>query len=288
MKRIRSLMVAGALDYDEFYPYLKSLEIPFQLSVKDLRSKVVREACITIAYLSHRIGNKLERFCEGLMPFLFNLIPNSAKIMSTSGIVCIRFIIQYTHGSRLIPAITYNMTSKAKDIRKATCEFLHQLLATWPTRCLEKHVGNLQEAIKKGISDADPEARTFARKAYWAFADHFKVQAECLMRTLDPSKQKLLYGEATGTMSASNSTNSLVSAYLTSNPPTNGSSNHRQQAAPARPPIIPNAMTRSFMSSNSIENLSRPLSSLAGSLRNRSKIPVLSPRNDSSRCKPVT
>ena len=44
------------------------------------------------------------------------------------------------------------------------CEFLNQLLHTWPTHILEKHIAILQEAIKKGISDADSEARSFARK----------------------------------------------------------------------------------------------------------------------------
>ena len=66
-------------------------------------------------------------------------------------------------------------------------------------------MASLQEAIKKGISDADPDARTFARKAYWGFADHFKEQAESLMSGLDPTYKRLLQGE----MSQSSSSNSL-------------------------------------------------------------------------------
>jgi CLIP-associating protein 1/2 len=38
------------------------------------------------------------------------------------------------------------------------------MLHTWSTAPLEKHVGLLQEAIRKGISDADPDARSTARK----------------------------------------------------------------------------------------------------------------------------
>ena len=79
------------------------------------------------------------------------------------------------------------------------------MLHTWPTHNLEKHVNLLQDAIKKGISDADPDARTFARKAYWGFADHFKDQADSLMAGLDPSYKRLLQGE----MSQSSSSNSL-------------------------------------------------------------------------------
>lgn len=58
LRKFRSLLLAGAADYDEFYAFLKPIEVPFQISVKDLRSQVVREACISIAYLSQRIGNK--------------------------------------------------------------------------------------------------------------------------------------------------------------------------------------------------------------------------------------
>ena len=106
---------------------------------------------------------------------------------------------------RFIPIICQQSTSKSKEIRRHICEFLDIMLHTWPTHTLEKHVAIIQEAIKKGISDADPDARTFARKAYWGFADHFKEQAESLMSGLDPTYKRLLQGE----MSQSSSSNSL-------------------------------------------------------------------------------
>ena len=39
----------GASDIDDFYQQLRTLEPAFVLGVKDLRSQVVREACITVA-----------------------------------------------------------------------------------------------------------------------------------------------------------------------------------------------------------------------------------------------
>ena len=107
------------------------------------------------------------------------------QVMSTSGIVTMRFIIQNTHSQRFVPIICNNINSKSRDIRRHCCEFLDQLLHTWPNGTLERHVNILGEAIKKGISDADPDARSFARKAYWGFADHFKDQADHLLNSLD-------------------------------------------------------------------------------------------------------
>merc|ERR1719414_1291788 len=203
---MRSLLLAGAAQYDELFMGLKTLEVAFQVSVKDLRSQVVREACITIAYMSQVLRQKVDRFLEALMQNIINLIPNSAKVMSSSGIVAMRFIIQNTYSQRFLPIICSNINSKSRDIRRHCCEFLDQLLHTWPTQTLERHLSILQEAIKKGIADADPDARSFARKAYWGFADHFKDQADVLLSSLEGVHRRMLQA---GEMSNSSSSNSL-------------------------------------------------------------------------------
>ncbi|KAJ9591272.1 hypothetical protein L9F63_002175, partial [Diploptera punctata] len=79
LKKVRSLLIAGASGFDELYVHLRLLEQPFQTSVKDLRSQVVREACYTIAYISEQLGHKADHFAEQLLNSLINLIQNSAK-----------------------------------------------------------------------------------------------------------------------------------------------------------------------------------------------------------------
>merc|ERR1719270_905482 len=205
LQMVRSLLIAGAGQFDELTSQLKSLEYPFESCVKDLRSQVVRECCVTIAFLSQSLRNKVDRFLEFLLPPLIGLIQNSAKVMATSGIVCLKFILQNTFSPRFIPIICQQSSSKSKDIRRHICEFLDIMLHTWQTYTLEKHVNLLQDAIKKGIADPDPDARTFARRAYWGFAEHFKDQADTLMSGLDPTYKRALQGE----MSQSSSSNSL-------------------------------------------------------------------------------
>lgn len=51
LKEFRACFFAGAKDHSDFVQQLASLELCFQMSVKDLRSQVVREACITIAWV---------------------------------------------------------------------------------------------------------------------------------------------------------------------------------------------------------------------------------------------
>ncbi|XP_052686026.1 CLIP-associating protein 1-like isoform X11 [Crassostrea angulata] len=206
VKSIRSVIVAGGMEYDDFQQSMRSLDVSLITSVKDLRSQIVRETCITLAYLSQRMGSRFEHLAEVLLPHLINLIPNSAKVMASSGVTCIYFIIQYTQSSRLIPILISNLSSKSNIIRRHCFEFLNVALQNWNTHYLEKHIAGLQDAIKRGISDADSEARVFARKCFWGFAEHFKEQADMLMNALEPRDQKLLNDQCSG--SSSNSVSS--------------------------------------------------------------------------------
>ncbi|KAF4796973.1 CLIP-associating protein 1 [Turdus rufiventris] len=258
LKKIRSLLLAGAAEYDNFFQHLRLLDGAFKLSAKDLRSQVVREACITLGNMGHKfemkgkelffetwcylsfgvgeevtlakiemsdvlmsdvlyksdllylqltyqhdfilffrhlssvLGNKFDHGAEAIMPTIFNLIPNSAKVMATSGVVAVRLIIRHTHIPRLIPIITSNCTSKSVAVRRRCFEFLDLLLQEWQTHSLERHISVLAETIKKGIHDADSEARIEARKCYWGFHSHFSREAEHLYHTLESSYQKAL------------------------------------------------------------------------------------------------
>jgi len=200
LKRLRSLAIACMNQYeDEFFNALKQITVAFTLQVKDLRSQIVREACITIAFLSRSLGHRLEIFVEQSMSHLINLIQNSAKVMATSGLVAIRFIIENTHSTRLIPLIANGISSRSKEIRRYSCEFLNQLLQTWDTHHLDKHLALIQTCIKKGIADADQEARVFSRKAFWSFSSHYPQQADNLLLSFDVKTQKMLQTGGQGT-----------------------------------------------------------------------------------------
>ncbi|CAG9860441.1 unnamed protein product [Phyllotreta striolata] len=262
LKKIRSIVIAGATSYEEFNVGLKNLEIPLQGTLKDLRSQVVREACVTISYLSQLLGNKFDKIAEGLLQHLINLIQNSAKVMATSGQIAVQFIIENTHSTRLIPIITSNaVKSKSKDIRRACCMFLEMILTQWPRHPLEKQIPALQEALKSGIADADPDARVTSRKAFRGFKEHFPDHAEHLCQSLDATYRRALQSDG---MSSSSSQSNIASGFKT-----------------------PRMFGRSAAASTtgSTENLSSGINglqripSLPRSYRQRSGIPVLTRDN---------
>nr|XP_057906742.1 CLIP-associating protein 1-B-like isoform X4 [Doryrhamphus excisus] len=192
LKKVRSLLLAGAAEFDGFLQQLRLLESAFKLSAKDLRSQVVREACITLGHLSSVLSNRFDHAAEAIMPTLLNLVPNSAKVMATSGVAAIRLILRHTHSPRLIPIITSNCTSKSVAVRRRCYEFLNLQLQEWHMSALERHGAVVMETIKKGIHDADAEVRSLARKCYWNFHGHFSQEAELLFQSLESSYQKAL------------------------------------------------------------------------------------------------
>jgi len=73
-----------------------------------------------------------------------------------------------------------------------TYELLVVMLSQWDYVYLDKHGQLIHNAIKKGLSDADAEARSYSRKAFGFFRDHFSLLADALLASLDASKKKTL------------------------------------------------------------------------------------------------
>ncbi|CAF1338152.1 unnamed protein product [Rotaria magnacalcarata] len=207
IKRLRSIIASEGDQSEEFFRNLRQLDLPLVATVKDLRSQIVREACITLAYMSVRFTNRFERTAEGVIPAMLVLIQNSAKVISTSGAVALRYIVSNTQASKLVPLILAGTESKSKDIRRHTFELLVTMLSQWDFVYLDKHGQLIHNIIKKGLSDADADARSLARKAFGLFRDLFPLLADALLSSLDAAKKKTLLGE----MSNSSSTHSLAS-----------------------------------------------------------------------------
>ncbi|XP_077966833.1 CLIP-associating protein 1-B-like isoform X7 [Styela clava] len=234
LRILRAAIVAGALEYDSFSQHIRTLEPALRLNARDLRSQVVRETCITIGHLSIVMQNRFDHAAELLFPTLFNLVPNSVKIMATSGVTTIKIILRNTHAPRLLPVITGNCTSKSTAVRRKTFGFLSLVLQEWTTNVLEKQLPLLIEAVKKGISDADSDARSEARKSWWGLRSHFPAEAEKLYNGLTSNQQKMIQGELTASSSTDSIPRSTASeSHITSKRPPSSSS--------SRQSLLPNA-----------------------------------------------
>ncbi|XP_075926459.1 CLIP-associating protein 1-B isoform X16 [Petromyzon marinus] len=284
LKKLRSLVIAGATEYDCFFQHLRLLDAALKLSAKDLRSQVVREACITLSHLALVLKNKFDHTAESTLPTLLNLVANSAKIMATSGVVAIRIIIRNTHAPRLIPLLTNNCTSKSVAVRRRCFEFLDLMLHEWQQNTLEKHIGLLVDTIKKGIHDADSDARMEARKAYWGLRGNFPAEAEALFAALEPSYQKALQSQLRGSSS--------VGSLPRSDHSTSSSQESLNRPASAKRPLSSpsaNATGRATLAVCTVSGSSKSLTGVpatASLTRSRSDIDVNAAASAKSRATP--
>jgi CLIP-associating protein 1/2 len=236
LKRLRSLLMLNAQTNPNFPQQLKDLSIAFLDILKELRSQVIREACITLAYMSKTLRNKLDHFIAYIFQEMINLIQNSAKVISSAGTLALKYVIRFVHVPKLIPIVTSNlMQSKSKDIRSNLCELLIFIFEEWPTKALEKNQLLLRDCLKKGISDADAEARRHSRRcdddleyffdeslililfflrSYWSFRKHFPDLADQLYGSFDIATQRQVEKERDA---GSNGTNSMSASLRGSN-----------------------------------------------------------------------
>ncbi|XP_020815964.1 CLIP-associating protein [Drosophila serrata] len=208
LKKIRALLILSYHTQPQFVAVqLKELSLGFlDILKEELRSQVIREACITIAYMSKTLRNKLDAFCWSILEQLINLIQNSAKVIASASTLALKYIIKYTHAPKLLKIYTDTLNqSKSKDIRSTLCELMVLLFEEWQTKALERHSTILRDALKKSIGDADSDARRHSRCAYWAFRRHFPDLADQIYGTLDIAAQRALEREREGGSSSGSS-----------------------------------------------------------------------------------
>ncbi|XP_063699950.1 CLIP-associating protein isoform X2 [Culicoides brevitarsis] len=281
LKKLRTMLMMNVQTNPNFPQQLKDLSISFLDILKELRSQVIREACITLAYMSKVLKNKLDQFCIYILQELINLIQNSAKIISSAGLISLEYIIRYTHAPKLVPIVTQNlMQSKSKDIRSALSKILILLFEEWPTRALEKNQTILRDALKKGIADADSDARRYSRIAFWGFRRHFPDLADQLFGNLDPSTQRSVDKERDG--GGSSGAVSMSASLRGSNTSLNsmpGGVLKRRTSSGLRSPAATQPSVAPASTSTSTENLAGRFSRIPTLPRNynrfRSGIPVM-------------
>jgi len=141
--------VANPAHHTQLVAYLRHLMPPLQNAVKDLRSQLGREACITVAHMSQQLGVKAECFIEPMLPSLFSLLVANAKVVSITGASTIQLVYESIPSWRLLPPLQVQMQSKSKEVRRAVCACINTILNQWPPQTIQRHANVVHDVIKK-------------------------------------------------------------------------------------------------------------------------------------------
>ncbi|KAE9549147.1 hypothetical protein FO519_007633 [Halicephalobus sp. NKZ332] len=176
--------------------------------MKELRSSLCREYCITVAVISVKLGRDFFRQVNSLFKSLMNLAQSSTKIMASSAMVAVEYIAEYVRVPKLVSIIATEMTSKSSAIRRTVFQMCNSILNTWPDDILAQQIMILMEMVKAGCTDADVQCRQYGRDAYFVLAEKFNKEARIVFESLDPKRQRMLTDM--NASSAASSTHSIV------------------------------------------------------------------------------
>lgn len=209
---IRSIVIHGedVIGRDQLLGQLVRLTDCLDLSVKDLRSQILREAAITCSFLFERYGNDVHQIAERCLPTAFSQMSVSTKIMSTCGSTLALFLVQYVQTKQIFTCLTSYATSKDKNQRRQLCVLLEVVIEHWNEKLKKTILPQIIELIKTSISDADPETRTAGRKTFNKLDAIHTEEADKLFASVDANKQKML--RTSDAASSSTSINSERSA----------------------------------------------------------------------------
>jgi len=181
LELVRCLVSYGGEQLDECLASLAERTDTVKGCLVDSRTQVVRDCCLTVAYLAYEGGYKAVPVILHLLPLLIKLLQHKSKFIISSSAMCIRFIIQYTFSSRFAPILCSGVFCKSKVVRSLTQEFLSHMLHTWPLHILHAQLHTIQAALQAGLVDVDASTRLKARSTFWAFSGHFYEEADTLL-----------------------------------------------------------------------------------------------------------
>ena len=224
---------------------LRKMAPSFNAALADLRSAVTREACMTVASMAkNKPMGAYASMANLVIPNLIKLIPNSARIMSSSAVACLTIILRDSHNHKFIGHFTEQLReSKSVVTRRKCIEFLAQILRHWSVDELSRPpavLDDITQTLKKTLQDPDGDARQTAREGFQCLHDKFPDDADYIKAELPLQVQKMLNGSSNlsrqGSMESLTSNGSQSSSVGSARTPGSNRGRPRKASQPRNPP----------------------------------------------------
>jgi hypothetical protein len=170
---------------------LRRLCVPFHKLLNNLRSQVVKSACVTLEILSMKSGDAMRFLLKEILPDLISLHRQTLKVMHSYGETATMTIwqhvtLKYTHGVSLL--VKEARQSKSKEVRCICIKYLGEIVHSWPTGTrdaglnmhnninaastrrsaiplTELDLQNITQTFVTALGDSSPDVRQAARMA---------------------------------------------------------------------------------------------------------------------------
>ncbi|RLN67371.1 hypothetical protein BBJ29_004891 [Phytophthora kernoviae] len=173
---------------------VQALTQSFRVTLTDLRSTVVKEACTTLSQLAENLGPvRCKTLVRDVFPTLLEVRGSSNKVNTTAIHGCIEAIVNATPSRFVLaPVLQVLDTSKNREVRESCIHYTQLALSGWSRAVLDRFRIPLQSTIAASLSDASPKGREKARECYWKYIVLWPDEAERLNKLLGDGVKKHL------------------------------------------------------------------------------------------------
>jgi hypothetical protein len=169
LEKMRRYVAGGAMGVDAFVAALPRIRDALCAQIADLRSSIVRLACLVIAELSAvgAGGGAIEPLAEALVETLLRLTVVTISVIASSAEACLGSLLHNARAGwpRIIPKLIVAAKARSSVARARAAESLLAVLRGWSPPALERHADEIAGALTALLGDADPHARSAARMA---------------------------------------------------------------------------------------------------------------------------
>ncbi|RYE99733.1 MAG: hypothetical protein EOO41_00630, partial [Methanobacteriota archaeon] len=217
LERLRGGLLTGLASVEGALPLIPRLRDALCVQVQELRSSLVKLACLTVSELFVVLGAAsasdaaaappgsrydeaaavMDSMADALVDTLLKLTSVSIAVISTSADACVRSILRSMRVGchRVIPRICAGCRAKGPVTRACAAAYLLLVLQGWESHILERHADDVQAVILTLLRDADRDARAAARLCYTALARHFPARGDSMLSSIDPKTQRMLFSD---------------------------------------------------------------------------------------------
>lgn len=192
--RIMGLINGGALQYESFYKGLNRLSLGIIQTALDLRSALVKNACLCIALIAMKVGQEIDLVGDFISP-LISRVSHGTQIIAESSYYAIITIAKFCPSRRVMLSIFDITKSKGSAMKECAAEALKQTIIRWNIEILSKYSKQIEDTISKLISDANSLVRQKARETVLALQTALPKSADIILSNCDARTKKSISQE---------------------------------------------------------------------------------------------
>ncbi|CAM9568539.1 unnamed protein product, partial [Pylaiella littoralis] len=171
----------------------RHLKEPLKHTLNDLRSAIVKEACVLLENISTAAGNYMAPLMRDMLNVLLQLMANGNSVIVAQVDSCMKHIISHSRFPRQLKEVDYTVrVSRSKDLRESVGSYVLLMLRKWPAASMDKEAGYLESVIALLLRDASSAARTDARASFGVLMEHWPKRADKVLQGAEPRTARSL------------------------------------------------------------------------------------------------